>query len=135
MTAAFLASLGAAASAPEKSCEGEIQDPDTGIYYRATSFARLLAAPEDLVGCPVTTVGVLGAEEAVLYLSEEDMRNAVAMNGIELLPPFAPEVDMGSLAGKRVVVRGVFGGRVNFSEGSLSEIADMRPFGVPRSSR
>jgi hypothetical protein len=49
-------------------------------------------------------------------------------DGIELLPPYKAEFGMANLSGRRVIVRGVFCGRVNMSEGSLSEISDLRAF-------
>jgi len=114
------------AEASTDRCGGQVQDAETGVYYRTTSLIRLLSAPTDLIDCPVITVGILDSSGKLLYVSEEDRKAMVVTNSIALTGPFGVGLKLDELDGRRVIVRGVFGGRVDMCEGSLRSISDLR---------
>jgi len=92
----------------------------------ARSMVALLASPESFFGCRVLTEGYFG-DGFVLYLSARDYEDGASLNGliVETTDGTLLETAEGqkALEGKRVRIRGLFGGSAPpLASGSLQEI-------------
>lgn len=113
----------------QTSCESAAPLPARDLA-EIVPLVRIIATPELYDGRIVTTAGVVGFEDALLYMSREDATLGVTMNGVRLLfsGPLKEE-SAGVMHGKYVFVEGRFrlrqGHSTEMDAGSIADITDL----------
>jgi hypothetical protein len=103
------------------------------------SLIHILQNPQQYAEQPVRVIGVanIGFEATGLFVSEEDMRNAVTKNGIWLVVPSSDENR--KLHGKYVLVEGVFDplrkGHLGMWSGTLKDVKRLELWSDPDKTR
>jgi hypothetical protein len=99
------------------------------------SLIHIIQQPDLYSGKPVRVVGVarVGMEATALYVSQDDLRNAVTKNALWLtLDPVKADT---TLNGKYVIVEGVFDpnnkGHLRMYSGAITEVKRMELWSDP----